>query len=90
MRLQRDELIESLKKMIVEECDMDIEPDQLSDDDILIGGEFDLDSLDALQIAVAIKSAYGVRVEANPEGRQAMQSIASLADFIIEADAKTE
>lgn len=82
---QRDELIDALKIMIVRECDMDVASSEIDADDQLIGGTLDLDSLDALQIAVAVKTSFGVRIEANPEGRRALQSIASLADFIIEA-----
>lgn len=72
-----------LKKLIVLECDKDIEPDSIDDDAILIGGNLDLDSLDALQISMAIKQRYGVSIEGGPEARRALQSVNSLADTII-------
>jgi acyl carrier protein len=43
----------------------------------------ELDSLDALQIAMAIKTQYGVRIEDGPSARRAMQSINALADTIL-------
>lgn len=88
--ISRAALIDDLKRMVVEECDKDVEPDEIGTDEQLIGGELDLDSLDALQIAVAVKTSYGVRIEGGPEGRRALASIASLADFIIEKQGQTE
>ncbi len=72
-----------LKILIVVECDKDIEPDSIDDDAILIGGDLDLDSLDALQISMAIKQKYGVSIEGGPEARRALKSVNSLADTII-------
>ena len=83
--MNRDELIDALKAMVVRECDKDMEPGEIDAKAQLIGGELELDSLDALQIAMAVKTEYGVRIEGGPDGRRAMQSVASLADFIIEA-----
>ncbi len=72
-----------LKQLIVLECDKDIEPDSIEDDAILIGGDLDLDSLDALQISMAIKQKYGVSIEGGPEARRALKSVNTLADTII-------
>ena len=59
-------------------------PEQIADDGILIGSEsqLDLDSLDALQIALAIKQHYGKRIDGGNETRAALKSINTLADFI--------
>lgn len=76
-------LKESLKIMIVDECDKDVEPETITDDEILIGGPLDLDSLDALQICMAVKNSYGVRIEGGPESRKALQSVQSLAETIL-------
>jgi acyl carrier protein len=79
----RNTLKQELKKLIVVECDKDIEPDSIADDAILIGGELELDSLDALQISMAIKNRYGVSIEGGPAARRALQSVNTLADTII-------
>lgn len=79
-----EELKIALKEMVVEECDKDVEPDAISDDEVLIGGPLDLDSLDALQICMAVKLTYGVRIEGGPDARKALQSIQTLANTIIE------
>ena len=75
-----------LKELIVRECQKNhIQPDQIADDDILIGsgGRLDLDSLDALQIALAVKQKYGKRIDGGKETRAALKSINTLADFIL-------
>ncbi|NBB14235.1 acyl carrier protein [Caulobacter sp. SLTY] len=78
----RAQMLADLKAMIVRECDKDMDPSEIGDDDRLIGGDLDLDSLDALQISMAVKENFGVRIEGGPDARKALASVASLADFI--------
>jgi acyl carrier protein len=77
------ELKRILKAMIVKECDKDIEPESISDEEQLIGGPLQLDSLDALQICMAVQDRYGVRIEDGPKARRALRSIDTLAATII-------
>ncbi|HSN18260.1 MAG TPA: acyl carrier protein [Gammaproteobacteria bacterium] len=84
--MDREVLKRELKELVVVECQKNhIQPDQIADDDILIGsaGRLDLDSLDALQIALAVKQRYGKRIDGGKDTRQALKSINSLADFIL-------
>ena len=85
--LDRDTLITELKTVIVEECDAEFSEEDIADDTRLIGEGLELDSLDALQIALAVKDRYGVRIEGGPDSRKAMASVGHLADFIIESKA---
>ena len=71
-----------LKSMIIHECDKDVDAGDIHDDEMLIGGPLELDSLDALQICMAVKSQYGVRIEGGPDARRALQSVQTLADTI--------
>ena len=79
------ELKLALKSMIIEECDKDVEVYEILDNEALIGGPLELDSLDALQICMAVKERYGVRIEGGPAARKALQSVQSLADTILES-----
>ena len=87
--MDREALKLELKQLIIRECQKDLGPEQIDDDDILIGseGRYELDSLDALQIALAVKQQYGKRIDGGKETRAALKSINSLADFIL-ADPK--
>jgi len=79
------ELKRELKQLIVEECETDVEATDIKDDEILMGskGRLQLDSLDALQISLAVQKRYGKRIEGGNESRLALTSIDTLADYIL-------
>jgi acyl carrier protein len=83
--ISEPELKAALKAMIIDECDKDVAASEISDDEVLIGGPLELDSLDALQICMAVKNQYGVRIEGGPDARKALQSVQTLADTILAA-----
>lgn len=83
--MDREQLKLELKQLIIRECEKKIVPEQIADDAILIGseGSLALDSLDALQIALAVKQQYGKRIDGNNQTRAALTSVNTLADFIL-------
>jgi len=83
-----DALKSKLKQMLVQACNKDIEPASISDEDSLIGQRSDvgLDSLDVLQLNVAIMNEFSVRIEDSKHARRVMKSINTLADFIQPGD----
>jgi acyl carrier protein len=85
MKGSQDEVFKTeLKQLIIEECDLDISPQDIPDDDPLFGEAscIGLDSIDALQISIAIQKRYGVVITDSKELRQVMTSFASFADHI--------
>ena len=78
------DLRHELKVLIVEACDKDCTPDSISDDEILFGPEapLQLDSLDALQVSMAIKKKYGLRLPDSKETRRIMANVGALADHL--------
>ncbi len=79
-----------IKKMIVETLMLeDVNPADIVTDAPLFGTGLGLDSIDALELALAIHSRFGVRVRENDEhNREYFQSVHSLADFIRAEQAK--
>jgi acyl carrier protein len=73
-----------IKALIVESCDKDCDPETIGDDDLLFGPEalLQLDSLDALQVSMAIKKRYGLRLTDSKETRRILASVAHLADHL--------
>jgi len=73
-----------LKKLIVSACNRDIDPVSIGDDDSLIGSDsmLGLDSLDVLQVNVALAQRYGARIDDTKHARRVMKSINTLADFL--------
>lgn len=82
-----EQLKRELKQLVITECDKEDEfnAEQISDQESLVGAEaqLDLDSLDTLQISLAIKQRYKVRIEGSKEGRQAFASISAMAEYIL-------
>ena len=70
-----------LKRLLLEACDKTEPPGGLADNEILFGPEsrLGLDSLDALQLSMAIQKRYGVRMPDSKETRRALASLATLA-----------
>jgi acyl carrier protein len=83
--MQRSEGLEAeLKKLIVEALVLeDIAPDEIETEAPLFVEGLGLDSIDALELAMALEERYGVKIEDDPEtNRQIFASVKSLADFV--------
>ena len=70
--------------MIVEESDKDIDPHTIGDEDPLFGEEssIQLDSLDAIQLSMAIQKKYGIKITDSKEARRAFATVNNLADLV--------
>ncbi|ARN21709.1 acyl carrier protein [Piscinibacter gummiphilus] len=79
-----DTLVADLKALILDAAEKDNPPGGLTDDEVLFGPEarLGLDSLDALQVSMAIQERYGVRMPDSKDTRRALTSIAHLAEFL--------
>jgi acyl carrier protein len=77
-------LEEQLKRLIVDALALeDVSPESIETDAPLFGEGLGLDSIDALEIALAIHSKFGVRTVANDEkNREYYYSIKTLAGFV--------
>ena len=78
-----DPLKTKLKQLIVTTLKLeDVKPEDLADDEPLIGSGLNLDSIDALELVVTLEKEYGIKIKSSEESRQALASIAHLAEFI--------
>lgn len=77
------ELKRELKELLVSELNLaGRDPASINDDDALFGGGLNLDSLDALQIAMFVEEHFGVVVPDTAEARPIFESVNTLADFV--------
>lgn len=73
-----------VKAMILAAIDKSEPVGGLGDDEPLFGegSALDLDSLDGLQISMAIQRSYGIRMADSKDMRRALKSLATLTDYI--------
>ena len=73
-----------VKRLIIEALMLeDTTPEQIVDDAPLFGEGLGLDSIDALELAIAIDKRFGVKIEAEDErNREIFRSVSSLAAHI--------
>ena len=73
-----------IKNLIIQTLNLDeLSADDIDTDAALFGDGLGLDSIDALELGLAIKSRYGVVLSADSdEMRQHFYSVATLASFI--------
>jgi acyl carrier protein len=74
---------EELKSIILKSLRItDLAPEDLRDDQPLLGGDLDIDSIDILQLVLEIERHFGIKlVQANFE-QQHLESVATLAGII--------
>jgi acyl carrier protein len=85
-----ESLEDRLKKLIVDTLMLeDVDPSSIDTDAPLFGEGLGLDSIDALELALAIQSTFNVRARENDErNREYFHSVRSLAAFIRSEQAK--
>jgi acyl carrier protein len=72
-----------LKQLIVSELNLQgRDPESIDDDAPLFGAGLGLDSLDALQLAMAIEEKLGVRIPEGDDARAIFQNVRALADHV--------
>ncbi|AVS70018.1 acyl carrier protein [Paracidovorax avenae] len=74
-----------IKRLIIETLDLEgTTPDDIADDALLFAADgVGMDSIDALEIGVALRKRYQIQLEAgDAENRRHFSSVSSLAELI--------
>lgn len=81
----RDELIAELTALILDATGKSLQGPPLAADEPIFGPEsrLALDSLDALQVSMALKKPYGVRLVDSKETRRILSCVGNLADYLL-------
>jgi acyl carrier protein len=80
-----EELKQEIKRLIMEVLNIDdVTPEEVGNDDPLFGegNVMGLDSIDALEIVMALQEKYGVRIDDKNQSRFILRSITTIAEFI--------
>ena len=80
-----EELISEVKQLIIDSLRIEgMSPDEIESDAPLFGDGLGLDSIDALQLVVAMEKEYGVIVPDAATGTKVFLSVRSMAGYIAE------
>ncbi len=83
--MMNEELISSVKQLIIDSLRIEgMTPDDIETDAPLFGEGLGLDSIDALQLVVAMEKDFGVIVPDAETGAVVFQSVRSMAGYIAE------
>ena len=82
--MANEELKQEVKRLVIDSLRLeDVKPEDLSDTDPLFGNEdLGLDSVDAVELVVAIQRRYGARIADQNLAREVLSSIETIADFV--------
>jgi acyl carrier protein len=81
-----DNLEQDLKQLIISTLDLeDIHSDDIDSEAPLFGDGLGLDSIDALELGLAVSKQYDIKIDADDEAtRRQFASVRALADLIRE------
>ncbi len=78
-----DVKLEDLRNLLVENCMLKLEPAEIGEDTPLFGpGGLGLDSIDAMQMTLAVEQFYKVPIKDPETARAALQSLGTLRDWL--------
>ena len=72
-----------IKRLIVDSLHLEgIQPEMIEDEAPLFGEGLGLDSVDALELVVALEKEFGIKIKSQEMGREVFSSVMSLSQFI--------
>ncbi len=81
--IQIEELVSELKVNIIKTLGLiDVTPEDIKDDAVLVGGDTGIDSIDVLELVMMIEKDYGVKIDSKELGAKVFASVRALATHI--------
>ena len=72
-----------IKTLLVEKLHLDaLTPEQIADDMPLFGEGLGLDSVDSLELVVALEKEFSIRIQSYEVGREAFATVATLSRYL--------
>lgn len=85
-----EHLLNELKVKIVETLNLeDVLPDEIDEDDQLVGGELGIDSIDVLELVMMIEKDYSIKIDNKELGVEAFSTLKTLAEYIYKNSPET-
>ncbi len=83
--MSEPDLRAEIKKMLVRNLMLQVNPEQIGDDLPLFGPDgLGLDSIDALELVVSMEKTFGVGVPNSDVATKALRTVNTIRDYILE------
>lgn len=87
--MHNQSLVTEVKNLIITSVNLHhLDPQAISADTSLREGGLELDSVDILEVVVAVEQTFGVKINDAEVGKQHFRTIGTIADFVQEAKSK--
>ena len=77
-------LARRVKELLVERLGLTMDPESIEDSEALFGGRLGLDSIDALELVVALEKGFKVKITDQAQGEKVLRSVDTLVQFLRE------
>lgn len=81
---RREQALAQVREVLIRDLKVRRAPDELDPDTPLFGTGLRLDSVDAVELVVALEAAFKVKVPEGTFGPASLRTINTLVDFILE------
>jgi acyl carrier protein len=72
-----------VKKMLIEQLRLRMEPEEIADDAQLFGEGLGLDSVDAIELIAAVEQSFGVVISSEEQAQQVLRDVRTLTEHIV-------
>ena len=71
-----------IKRTIVRTLDLEVDPDEIGEDDLLFGGDLGLHSMAAMEIVVGLEEEFGLEVTDEDLRLELFDSVRSISRYV--------
>lgn len=80
---RRKEVLDRIRRMLIVSLRLRCRPDEIDPDTSLFGTGLGIDSLDAVEIVVALEVEFGIKLPDPVERRRTLRSVNALVDLVL-------
>jgi len=78
-----ESLLQELKEKIVSTLNLtEVSPEDIDDNEQLVGGRLGVDSIDVLELVIMLERDYSIKIEDREVGSMVFANLKNLADYV--------